>query len=156
MRIFWRYFWKIVGRIQKLTSIQFAGIHLSVDICIKASCGCKQSGNRPNQRRREGTQSGASVPGLRGAFAPLHPGYVAPAYSAAIAGAGLNAEEIQIWTDVDGMMTADPRIVPSAWKVKDISFDEASELAYFGAKVLHPLTVLPATVQLSNTRVPKL
>ena len=65
-------------------------------------------------------------------------------YSAAIAGAALNAEEIQIWTDVDGMMTADPRIVPAASKVKEISFDEASELAYFGAKVLHPLTVLPA------------
>jgi aspartate kinase len=65
-------------------------------------------------------------------------------YSAAIAGAALNAEEIQIWTDVDGMMTSDPRIVTGAWKVKEISFDEASELAYFGAKVLHPLTVLPA------------
>ena len=65
-------------------------------------------------------------------------------YSAAIAGAALNAEEIQIWTDVDGMMTTDPRIVPNAWKVREISFDEASELAYFGAKVLHPLTVLPA------------
>src|SRR5439155_6697847 len=68
-------------------------------------------------------------------------------YSAAIAGAALNAEEIQIWTDVAGMMTADPRIVPNAWKVKEISFDEASELAYFGAKVLHPLTVLPAVEQ---------
>jgi len=65
-------------------------------------------------------------------------------YSAAIAGAALNAEEIQIWTDVDGMMTTDPRIVPDAWKVREISFGEASELAYFGAKVLHPLTVLPA------------
>src|SRR5438552_434228 len=65
-------------------------------------------------------------------------------YSAAIVGATLNAEEIQIWTDVDGMMTTDPRIVPTAWKVREISFDEASELAYFGAKVLHPLTVLPA------------
>ncbi len=65
-------------------------------------------------------------------------------YSAAIAGAALNAEEIQIWTDVDGMMTTDPRIVPNAYKVREISFDEASELAYFGAKVLHPLTVLPA------------
>jgi len=65
-------------------------------------------------------------------------------YSAAIAGASLNAEEIQIWTDVDGMMTTDPRIVPNVYKVREISFDEASELAYFGAKVLHPLTVLPA------------
>ncbi len=81
-------------------------------------------------------------------------------YSAAIAGAALNAEEIQIWTDVDGMMTADPRIVSAAWKVKEISFDEASELAYFGAKVLHPLTVLPAVekdipVFILNSRKPK-
>jgi aspartate kinase len=80
-------------------------------------------------------------------------------YSAAIVGAGMNAEEIQIWTDVDGMMTADPRIVAEAWKVKDISFDEASELAYFGAKVLHPLTVLPAVdknipVYILNSRKP--
>jgi len=65
-------------------------------------------------------------------------------YSAAIVGAALNAEEIQIWTDVDGMLTTDPRIVTNAYKVREISFDEASELAYFGAKVLHPLTVLPA------------
>jgi aspartate kinase len=81
-------------------------------------------------------------------------------YSAAIAGAALNATEIQIWTDVDGMMTADPRIVAAAWKVKEISFDEASELAYFGAKVLHPLTVLPAVeknipVYILNSRKPK-
>jgi aspartate kinase len=81
-------------------------------------------------------------------------------YSAAIVGAAMNAEEIQIWTDVDGMMTSDPRIVSSAWKVKDISFDEASELAYFGAKVLHPLTVLPAVeknipVYILNSRKPK-
>jgi aspartate kinase len=81
-------------------------------------------------------------------------------YSAAIAGAALNAEEIQIWTDVDGMMTTDPRIVPGAWKVRDISFDEASELAYFGAKVLHPLTVLPAVeknipVYILNSKKPK-
>ena len=81
-------------------------------------------------------------------------------YSAAIAGAAMNAEEIQIWTDVDGMMTTDPRIVPGAWKVREISFDEASELAYFGAKVLHPLTVLPAVeknipVFILNSRKPK-
>ena len=80
-------------------------------------------------------------------------------YSAAIVGAALKADEIQIWTDVDGMMTADPRIVSGAWKVKEISFDEASELAYFGAKVLHPLTVLPAVeknipVYILNSRKP--
>ena len=65
-------------------------------------------------------------------------------YSAAIIGAAVGAEEIQIWTDVDGVLTADPRIAPSAKKLKVISFREASELAYFGAKVLHPSTILPA------------
>lgn len=65
-------------------------------------------------------------------------------YSAAIIGAALDAEEIQIWTDVDGVLTADPRIAPKAQKLKIISFREASELAYFGAKVLHPSTILPA------------
>ncbi len=65
-------------------------------------------------------------------------------YSAALFGAGLGAEEIQIWTDVDGMLTADPRVVAAPRVVSRLSFDEASELAYFGAKVLHPSTILPA------------
>jgi aspartate kinase len=65
-------------------------------------------------------------------------------FSAAIIGAGLGAERIEIWTDVDGMMTTDPNICPDAHRIKVISFDEAAELAYFGAKVLHPATVLPA------------
>ncbi len=65
-------------------------------------------------------------------------------FSAAIAAAGVDAEEIQIWTDVDGMLTADPRIMPGGRRVKSISFAEASEMAYFGAKVLHPATILPA------------
>jgi aspartate kinase len=65
-------------------------------------------------------------------------------YSAAIFGAALGASEIQIWTDVDGMLTADPRIVPHPRVVPQLSFAEASELAYFGAKVLHPSTILPA------------
>src|ERR1043166_1666527 len=65
-------------------------------------------------------------------------------FSAAIVGAGLDAERIEIWTDVDGMMTTDPNLCPDARRIKTISFDEAAELAYFGAKVLHPATVLPA------------
>lgn len=65
-------------------------------------------------------------------------------FSAAIIGAALDATEIQIWTDVDGILTTDPRIVAEAAKVKTISFAEAAELAYFGAKVLHPSTLLPA------------
>ena len=65
-------------------------------------------------------------------------------FTASIVGAGIGAEEIQIWTDVDGMLTADPTILPGGHRVKTISFAEAAELAYFGAKVLHPATVVPA------------
>ncbi|MDQ2900242.1 MAG: aspartate kinase, partial [Acidobacteriota bacterium] len=65
-------------------------------------------------------------------------------FTAALVGAGVGAEEIQIWTDVDGMLTADPTLLPGAHRVKIISFAEAAELAYFGAKVLHPATVVPA------------
>ena len=81
-------------------------------------------------------------------------------YSAAIFGAVLDADEIQIWTDVDGMLTADPRIVPNARLAPQLSFAEASELAYFGAKVLHPSTILPAVtrnipVRILNARRPE-
>jgi aspartate kinase len=80
-------------------------------------------------------------------------------YSAAIIGAALGVEVIEIWTDVDGLMTADPRIVPEAKRIRVISFAEAAELSYFGAKVLHPSTVLPAIhrsipVHIYNTRNP--
>jgi aspartate kinase len=65
-------------------------------------------------------------------------------YSAAIFGAALDADKIEIWTDVEGMMTTDPRLCPGARTIRQISFNEAAELAYFGAKVLHPATLLPA------------
>jgi aspartate kinase len=68
-------------------------------------------------------------------------------YSAAIVGAALDADRIEIWTDVEGMMTTDPRLCPHAKTIKQISFNEAAELAYFGAKVLHPATLLPAIHQ---------
>lgn len=81
-------------------------------------------------------------------------------YTASIVGAGVRAEEIQIWTDVDGMLTADPTIMPGGHRVKTISFAEAAELAYFGAKVLHPATVIPAIernipVVIVNSRRPE-
>jgi aspartate kinase len=81
-------------------------------------------------------------------------------FSASLVGAAMGAEEIQIWTDVDGMLTADPNTVPEARRLKIISFAEAAELAYFGAKVLHPSTVLPAVeqnipVQILNSRRPE-
>jgi aspartate kinase len=82
-------------------------------------------------------------------------------YSAAIFGACLGVDEIQIWTDVDGMLTADPRVVADPVLVPQLSFSEASELAYFGAKVLHPSTILPAVaknipVRILNSRRPEL
>ena len=81
-------------------------------------------------------------------------------YSAAIFGACLGVDEIQIWTDVDGMLTADPRVVAQPRVVPQLSFAEASELAYFGAKVLHPSTILPAVaknipVRILNSRRPE-
>jgi len=65
-------------------------------------------------------------------------------FTAALVGGALAADAIEIWTDVDGIMTSDPRVCPDALRVKVISFEEAAELAYFGAKVLHPATILPA------------
>jgi aspartate kinase len=81
-------------------------------------------------------------------------------YSGALLGAGVDAEEIQIWTDVDGMLTSDPRVVERPRLVPQLSFDEAAELAYFGAKVLHPSTILPAVerdipVRILNARRPE-
>ena len=65
-------------------------------------------------------------------------------YTAAIVGSAIGADEIQIWTDVDGIMSADPKIVSNAKLLERVSFAEASELAYFGVRVLHPKTILPA------------
>ena len=66
-------------------------------------------------------------------------------YSATILGAALDATEVIIWTDVDGVLTADPRLVPEARTLREISYNEAAELAYFGAKVLHPKTLRPVS-----------
>ncbi len=65
-------------------------------------------------------------------------------FSASIVGAGVHAQRIEIWTDVDGIMTTDPNLCPDARRVPRMSFDEAADLAYFGAKVLHPATLVPA------------
>ena len=65
-------------------------------------------------------------------------------YSAAIVGAALGVSAIEIWTDVDGVLSADPRAVPAAFPLPQISYEEAMELSYFGAKVLHSATIAPA------------
>ncbi len=81
-------------------------------------------------------------------------------YSAALVGAALQAREIQIWTDVTGVLTCDPRIVPEARTLTTLSYEEAAELAYFGAKVLHPKTIKPAVdfaipVRVCNSHEPE-
>jgi aspartate kinase len=81
-------------------------------------------------------------------------------YSASLIGAALKADAIEIWTDVDGMLTADPRVVPRARTIAQIGFEEAAELASFGAKVLHPYTIAPAVrvgipVCVLNSRKPQ-
>ncbi len=81
-------------------------------------------------------------------------------YTAAIVGSALRAGEVQIWTDVPGVLTADPRVLPQARTVPRLSYDEAAELAYFGAKVLHPKTIQPAVehnipVRICNARSPE-
>jgi aspartate kinase len=82
-------------------------------------------------------------------------------YSASIIGACIKAEEIQIWTDVNGVMTADPRIVPNARVLDRVSYKEAAEMSYFGAKVLHPKTIMPAVdenipIRIKNTFAPEM
>jgi aspartate kinase len=77
-------------------------------------------------------------------------------YTASLIGSAIRAEEIQIWTDIDGMHNNDPRIVKKTYPISELTFDEASELAYFGAKILHPSTIVPAQkynvpVRLKNT-----
>ena len=81
-------------------------------------------------------------------------------YTASLIGAALGVEEIQIWTDIDGMHNNDPRYVDNTFSLKEISFDEAAELAYFGAKILHPQSLYPAkekniSVRLKNTFHPE-
>ncbi len=109
----------------------------------------------------------ALLPAIDSGFVPVTQGYIGATrdgitttlgrggsdYTAALLGAALNAEEIQIWTDVDGMLTADPRLVPGARRIKVLSFAEASELAYFGAKVLHPSTIQPAIRRNISVRI---
>ncbi|MCY7358379.1 MAG: aspartate kinase [Rudanella sp.] len=81
-------------------------------------------------------------------------------YTASLVGGAIRAEEIQIWTDIDGMHNNDPRIVKNTFPIRELTFDEAAELAYFGAKILHPSTITPAKmrgvpVRLKNTIDPQ-
>ncbi|HEX5734985.1 MAG TPA: lysine-sensitive aspartokinase 3 [Blastocatellia bacterium] len=127
----------------------------------------------PNMRETETRARAALLPLIGRQVVPVAQGFIGSTaegvtttigrggsdYSAAIIGASLSAEAIEIWTDVDGLMTADPRVVSRARRIRVLSFAEAAELSYFGAKVLHPSTVMPAVergipVHIYNTRNP--
>lgn len=110
-------------------------------------------------RERLGNLGNGVIPVITGFIAKDEAGAVTTLgrggsdYTASILGAAVNAEEVQIWTDVDGMMTADPKVVPKARTIAEISFGEASELAFFGAKVIHPKTIFPAVQKSIPVRV---
>ncbi|HEY3136767.1 MAG TPA: lysine-sensitive aspartokinase 3 [Blastocatellia bacterium] len=127
----------------------------------------------PDMEQTASRTRDALVPVINSGFVPVAQGFIGSTadgvtttigrggsdYTAALIGAALGAEAIEIWTDVDGLMTADPRVVANARRIRVISFSEASELSYFGAKVLHPSTVLPAVekgipVHIYNTQNP--
>lgn len=116
---------------------------------------------RPNLEATKSALQAKVAPVLAKSYIPVMGGFIAATqdgvpttlgrggsdFSAAIIGAALDAERIEIWTDVEGMMTTDPRLASDARTIPQISFNEAAELAYFGAKVLHPATLLPAIEQ---------
>jgi aspartate kinase len=120
---------------------------------------------RQTQRELLPLIAGQKVPVLGGFFAATASGVTTTLgrggsdYTASIIGAAVSAQEIQIWTDVPGVLTADPRVVPHAFTIPRLSYAEAAELAYFGAKVLHPKTIQPAVedaipVRICNSREP--
>jgi aspartate kinase len=126
----------------------------------------------PNERAIENALTAQTLPLVELGKVPVMGGFIGSCdgitttlgrggsdYTAALIGGALHTGAIEIWTDVNGIMTTDPRIVPEALRVKTISFEEAAELAYFGAKVLHPATILPAVqknipVYVLNSRNP--
>ncbi|MDP7035715.1 MAG: aspartate kinase [Planctomycetota bacterium] len=112
---------------------------------------------RVSELKGVGVTTGFIARNRKGEFTTLGRG--GSDFTAALFGEYLDAKEIQIWTDVDGVMTADPKIVSGARPIAELSFEEASELAYYGAKVLHPSTIIPAVrknipVRVLNTREP--
>lgn len=118
------------------------------------------------RQRLEPLFAGGIVPVITGFIGATNSGAITTLgrggsdYSAAILGAVLPAEEVWIWTDVDGVMTADPRLVPSARTLPEITYGEVAELAYYGAKVLHPKTIRPVVeagigLRICNTFNPK-
>lgn len=139
--------------------VRTTGYHGAADPLMQATRDACQTGLRPLLNR-------GVVPVVTGFIGAAPDGALTTLgrggsdYSATIVGAAIGADEVIIWTDVDGMLTADPRTVPAATTIAEISYTEAAELAYFGAKVLHPKTLDPVLRQgipvwIKNTFAPE-
>jgi aspartate kinase len=148
------------------------GVHVDARSCIVTDAGYGKA--VPQESAIEARLAAIVLPLIDAGKTPVLGGFIGATaegitttlgrggsdYTAALVGGGMHAGAIEIWTDVNGIMTTDPRICPDALRVKTISFEEAAELAYFGAKVLHPATILPAVqksipVWVLNSRNPK-
>ena len=121
---------------------------------IRAYFSRLRAGKTPTRRRgRRGSRRGSPLPVVTGFIGATENGRTTTLgrngsdYTAAIFGAALDASSIEIWTDVDGVLSADPRAVAAAFPLPHISYEEAMELSYFGAKVLHPATIAPAVAK---------
>ncbi|HVT05743.1 MAG TPA: lysine-sensitive aspartokinase 3 [Thermoanaerobaculia bacterium] len=156
---------KIVAIGEKLSSVLFAytmrlrmlkGVHIDSEDVVVTDANYGEA--TPDVKKTREAAAKVLLPEIERDHIPVMGGFIGRSttgatttlgrggsdYSAAIIGAAVGAEEIQIWTDVDGMMTCDPRVIKSARVIDEISYVEAAELAYFGAKVLHPKTIWPA------------
>jgi aspartate kinase len=122
------------GRAQPLTDT----VTERLDLCVRPLLA---HGKTPVTQGFIGFTPTRSGFGTTGAYTTM--GRESSDYSASVIGAAMNATRVQIWTDVDGILTADPRVVPSTRKLNRMTFEEAFELSFFGAKVLHPGTMLP-------------
>jgi len=148
------------------------GAHVDARSCIMTDAGYGKA--VPQENAIEAKLAAIVLPLIEAGKTPVMGGFIGATaegitttlgrggsdYTAALVGGGMHAGAIEIWTDVNGIMTTDPRICPDALRVKTISFEEAAELAYFGAKVLHPATILPAVqksipVWVLNSRNPE-
>ncbi|MDB4949729.1 MAG: aspartate kinase [Gemmatimonadetes bacterium] len=148
-----------------------AGVAVDARRCIRTDAEFRRAAPLPDETRR--CTRAEVLPLLEEGGVPVLGGFIASApsgatttlgrggsdYSAALIGAALDAREIQVWTDVTGFLTADPRVVPGARRIDRLSYAEAAELAFFGAKVLHPRTIAPAVergipVRVCNAREP--
>jgi len=147
---------RLSSRMVAAAFYELNGVHVDARTCIVTDANFGKAA--PNDAAIEAKLTELVLPLLERNQTPVMGGFIGSTpegatttlgrggsdYTAALVGGGLHAGAIEIWTDVNGIMTTDPRICPDALRVKTISFEEAAELAYFGAKVLHPATILPA------------